>query len=393
MSNLKDVLKDIDNLLIQHELTSWQSKALDSLIEESSNIITAVGTLLDKNSSLDSIPDRRGNKARKTWQRLNWDPKEVQELRARMAFNIELLSRLLDNVARYGSFYSLLGLKTELNSNVILETKASVDKLNRRQDMRERNEEQTQILDWLSNINFVSQQNDYIKQWQPGTGQWLLSSNHFQQWLETRGQVLFCPGIPGAGKTTLTAVVIDYLLEKYPSEPDIGIAYIYFDFRRKDQQNLDDLLSSLLKQLSGPKPSIPDALKILYNRHRRKRTRPSISELDTALCAVADSYSRTFVIIDALDECEASDGTRTQFIENCLALQAKCSVNLFMTSRFVPEIVQRFTGTATLKIRADSEDVQIYLASRMSRLPRFVSQDLEIQKEITDAIIKAVDGM
>jgi hypothetical protein len=34
-----------------------------------------------------------------------------------------------------------------------------------------------------------------------GVGQWLLSSNEFQGWLNQNKQTLFCPGIPGAGKT------------------------------------------------------------------------------------------------------------------------------------------------------------------------------------------------
>src|SRR5262245_27913083 len=107
-----------------------------------------------------------------------------------------------------------------------------------------------QVLNWFSSIDFASQQNDHLKRRQLGTGQWLLDSPKFQTWLKTLGKTLFCPGIPGAGKTIITAIVVDHLLQRYQDEPTVGVAYIYFNFQRNDEQKLDDLLAALLKQLS-----------------------------------------------------------------------------------------------------------------------------------------------
>jgi len=61
---------------------------------------------------------------------------------------------------------------------------------------------------------------------------------------------LFCPGIPGAGKTILTAITIDDLTTRFRGEVDIRIAYLYYNLRRQDEQKADELLASLLKQLS-----------------------------------------------------------------------------------------------------------------------------------------------
>ena len=65
------------------------------------------------------------------------------------------------------------------------------------------------ILDWLTPVDYGPQQTDNIRRRQPGTGQWLLDSAEYQTWLKTSKQTLFCPGIPGAGKTILTSIVID----------------------------------------------------------------------------------------------------------------------------------------------------------------------------------------
>jgi hypothetical protein len=49
---------------------------------------------------------------------------------------------------------------------------------------------------------------------------------------------------------------------------------------------------------------------MLYNRHKDKRTRPSLDEILGVLQTVAAAYSRIFMIGDALDECQVSDGCR-----------------------------------------------------------------------------------
>ncbi len=98
-------------------------------------------------------------------------------------------------------------------------------------------------------------------------------------------------------------------------------------------------------------------------------------------------------MIDALDECEATDDCRARLLLELFNLQAEMGANIFSTSRFIPEILEKFKGGLTLEIRAEDEDVQKYLADNMTRLPSFVLSSPDLQKEITATIAKAVDGM
>jgi hypothetical protein len=146
----------------------------------------------------------------------------------------------------------------------------------------------------------------------------------------------------------LTAIVIEHLINQNHDDPKIGIAFTYCNFRRNDEQKLDDLLASLLKQLTESLPSLPKAVTELYERHKRKRTRPSTDELSKALQQVAASYLRVFVVVDALDECQISDGSRVRLVEELFSLQAYYRVNIFVTSRFIPEIIDKFDQTCFL---------------------------------------------
>jgi len=76
------------------------------------------------------------------------------------------------------------------------------------------------------------------------------------------------------------------------------------------------------------------------------------------------------------------------------SLQTKTEINLFVTSRFIPEIEKEFNGRSTkLEIRATDEDLLKYLDQHILKLPSFVSRNADLQKEIKTAILKAVDGM
>jgi Cdc6-like AAA superfamily ATPase len=269
-----------------------------------------------------------------------------------------------------------------------LEAKDSVDRLHQRQDDLERRT----IIEWLTRIDHSTQQSDFIGRRQEGTGQWLLNSNEFQSWLYTTKQTLFCPGMPGAGKTMITSIVVDYLSVKFQNDASVGVAYLYCNFRRQDEQTPAELLSSLLKQLVQGQLSVPESVKSLYERYKDK-ARPSFDEILKVFHAVVTDYSRTFILIDALDECQLSGGVRNKLLSELFRLQAHTGASLFATSRFIPGIEKEFKGSMLLEIRANSEDVQRYLDGHMSGLPSFVSRSSDLKEEIKSEIIKAVDGM
>jgi NACHT domain len=249
------------------------------------------------------------------------------------------------------------------------------------------------MLEWISPIRYGPQQSDYFNRQQPGTGQWLLNSAEYQTWVNTRQQTLFCWGMPGAGKTIITSIVVNDLITRFKNDETVAIAYIYCNFRRKQEQTTADMLASLLRQLCQDQlqSSSIQIIQDLYNQHGRVETRPSLDAMVTALRSVAALYGRVFVIVDALDECQASDGNRSKFLSELFTLQKNCAVNIFATSRPIPEVTEKFKSCPFLEIQAHDEDVRSYLEGRILHSERSILNTL--QEEIKAEITKAVNGM
>lgn len=137
---------------------------------------------------------------------------------------------------------------------------------------------------------------------------------------------------------------------------------------------------------------MPDSVANLYQNHRDNTSRLSVDELTSVLQSVVAAKERVFIVVDALDECASSGNCQQLFITNLLGLQPKSGVNLFLTSRPIPSIKERFEENTILEIRAHEGDVQKYLEDHMSSLPGFVRRDPYLQQEIKARIVKCVDG-
>lgn len=247
------------------------------------------------------------------------------------------------------------------------------------------------LMGWISPTEFPTQQSDYIARRQEGTGQWFLDAPEFTKWLHEPRETLFCPGIPGAGKTMMSAIVVNHLLTKVRSDA-VGVAYVYCNYKSVEQ-NAIGLLAAILRQLVQDRPSIAEPVEHLYKQHADRRTKPSFEEIFGALRAVLVTYSNTYIVVDALDECLDQDGSRRQLLAKLRDLQGRADLRLFATSRFIPDIVDEFRAALKLEVRASDEDVRRFVAGQIYRLPNCIKRDDTLQDIVQEKIVQAVDGM
>lgn len=103
--------------------------------------------------------------------------------------------------------------------------------------------------------------------------------------------------------------------------------------------------------------------------------------------------ARTYVLIDALDECRPSNDGPHRFLQAISRIRNETKVDSFITSRHILEIVELFEGMPSLEIRARDGDVPKYVEGRMGGLPSFILERTDLQQEIRDQIASAADGM
>ena len=153
--------------------------------------------------------------------------------------------------------------------------------------------------------------------------------------------------------------------------PDVGVAFIYFSYKESNQQTPSNLIANTLRQLLLQKCTIRDELLSLYNRHANQKTRPYLSEFTHLLLIVARTFSKVFLIIDALDECPEADSVRTIFLREIQILQQK--TNILITSRHIPSIERTLSNAMRIDIEPDDDDIKNYIEQRLQSLQSFKS--------------------
>ena len=129
----------------------------------------------------------------------------------------------------------------------------------------------------------------------------------------------------------LTSIVVNDLQERFRADFDLGIAYVYCNYKRQSEQTVDSLMASLCKQLLQGRRTLPTELNSLYQRHAHRDIQPSTEEIRIVTCALVEDLSRTYLVVDTLDEC--AEVARSRFLKDMSMLQADRKVSLITTSR------------------------------------------------------------
>jgi hypothetical protein len=249
------------------------------------------------------------------------------------------------------------------------------------------------ILKWISSSNFPSQQSDLIARRQEGTGLQFLLSPEFVAWRDGPKQSIFCPGMPGAGKTMMAAITIDHLSKTIRSR-SAGLAYIFCNYKTQGDQNVTNLLGAILKQLVQDRPTMPYSVSRLYEKYSPRGTSITFEDCIGTLESVCGTYPAVYIIVDALDECSnRNDGTRSRLLKVLFDLQRIVDVRLMVTSRSIPDIVEEFLNVPMMEIRATAEDVKQFVSDRIYQLPKCVRGDDELKRLVMDKVVQAADGM
>ncbi|KAF7985911.1 hypothetical protein HWV62_43816 [Athelia sp. TMB] len=224
------------------------------------------------------------------------------------------------------------------------------------------------------------------------TGTWFIKGARFTYWRETPDSALWVHGIPGCGKTILCSIAIDEIHRRNAGNPSIGCAYFFFDSRNAqiELSSHHKLIRSLIMQLSEQRGVIPAPLATIYGHGNRQA---SVDELQLTLQLIIDSFERTYIVIDALDEC-ADRANVISWIKR-LTRRKVGKVHVLFSSRPETDIEEEFDYLGTL-IRvplaghAAENDIKTYLNAMLSKMTKW---DAQTRSRVREVLLRGAGGI
>lgn len=312
-------------------------------------------------------------------------------------FESDKLEELLKALERHKTM-----LRTALSVDTGATNIATNDAVNKigaqLEDLKAR-EERKQIADWLRGADPSTNHNSARKKHEPGTGEWLLNLKAFEEWREGDGSLLWLHGIPGAGKTILSSVVVEHLKKtQSEAEQSTKIAYFYFDFNDHAKQTAQECIQSIVKQLFEQSVKTPDELKLLHSEHRHGT--PSLDQMVEVLITILED-GRNFIVIDALDECKEEEGEmEREALFQCLAevtASLEGGFNIFIASRVEQDIKRELTQMSAVEVNMEQgvvdEDIRSALRGLLPKVAKFKTWPEAVKKQIEDTLAQQANGM
>jgi hypothetical protein len=199
-------------------------------------------------------------------------------------------------------------------------------------------------------------------------------------------------GIPGAGKT----VLLSYIAEDIKSYCQInqmdgfGSAYYYCHFSRGQDETphlLRWFISQLFRQING----IPSEVRQLF----REGTQPSTSRLLDVLAVVMQSFSRVYLVVDALDESCERQKLLTLLVQ--ITTDEKFQRIQLLTSSRKELDIERMLSTVATDISLSNlyvdEDIKSFVGSNLAEDYKFSRWPKSLRLEIESALVTRANGM
>ncbi|KAI5778348.1 hypothetical protein EDC01DRAFT_791105, partial [Geopyxis carbonaria] len=248
---------------------------------------------------------------------------------------------------------------------------------------------------WLRAASPEKDYQENLRHKTEGTCNWIFQNEIYKNWNEnSRDRRLWIKGKPGAGKSVLSAAIIERLLSnstsgKYPQ------IVLYFYFRNGDTRTSKavGMATSLVDQLILS-PAVSDQKKLIeiLSAHQKNDNTGTCSEFHTAWKILVEMLhelsSNVVIVLDALDECD----DRGVILE-CLSSKATLGARTIITSRPETDITEKFHSVSgdmfsVIGMNVD-RDIENFVAQEVNRDPRLK----RFKDDIINTLQRNSDGM
>ncbi|KZV70938.1 hypothetical protein PENSPDRAFT_428839 [Peniophora sp. CONT] len=226
---------------------------------------------------------------------------------------------------------------------------------------------------------------------QDGSCAWFFD-DRFEEWMTRKAGVYWVYGIPGAGKSVLWSSVV----EKLKADTSLHVIHFYFDYSDPAKQNSRSLVSYLVFQVGIHSESC-----LKYLKGELTPDHPTDEKLRIMLVDLLALSGRTFLAIDALDECP--ERARDKDLLTCLEYICGLSGNdidlrVLVTSRPEPDIRDCMSRLATYVLSLydtdeHNDELNDYVSTRLSGMRSFRQWSVERRAKVQQTLVKKSEGM
>ena len=172
-----------------------------------------------------------------------------------------------------------------------------------------------------------------------------------------------------------------------------AIAYYHCDYRTQVAQPLSLALGSILRLLVEQLASLPVSLRKIYEICCREDRTPLPSELEHIIHGVSSSFSRSFILVDALDEFSIDDSAQTAQFTRVLDRLAVAGIQVLVTSRTLP--TPSLTAEHVIESHSAAErDIRSYVAHALHGDDSMIDiLDSSLKNDISNAVVEQAKGM
>ena len=193
----------------------------------------------------------------------------------------------------------------------------------------------------------------------------------------------------------ISSLVVDRLCDQ-SSGNNTAVTCFYLDFAARKEQSVANILGSLLRQVVGGMEKVPEEITRVFEKEKMAigGRGPRLSDIVTMLQTITSSL-RTFVCIDALDECAAAD--RAKLLNSLQQILEKSpSTRIFMIGRphVRAEIERRLAGyVLSMSVGPSKDDIVEYLRLRLDEDETPDAMDEGLEADILQKIPENMSEM
>ena len=203
----------------------------------------------------------------------------------------------------------------------------------------------------------------------------LSGNENYSQRRDERESVLICHNI--------SSLVVDRLCDQARGQ-STAVTCFYLDFAARKEQSVANILGSLLRQIVGGMEKIPEEIKQAFQEQKMAigGRGPRLPDIVKMLQSITSSL-RTFVCIDAWDECAAAHRVKLlNSLHQILSNSPRTQIFIIGRPHVRAEIEKRLPGRViSVSVSPNKDDITEYLRFRLDEdeTPDAMGESLEAE--------------